>query len=213
MREPIESSANDTITPSRHLSVVVPFRIAWDGLVPNLMRGYQLLAGILLAWFWVRSGLPHITNCYYFLSSIYSYEIVGPALGAVAAMGFPALQLVLAVGLVTRRFVGGAFFLSSLLLTTFAAAQASALVRGLEIGCGCFGATERQSIGSGSLATTFLLLICSLSGSICWFLGQSPRFTRSKALGVVARATDRIAGFTMRDGTLVFDARICGLTG
>jgi len=130
------------------------------------------LAGIALALFWLRCGLAHITNSYYFLSSIYSYEIVGPVLGVIAAMGLPALQLILAAGLVTRRFVGGALFLSAALLTVFAAAQVSALVRGLEIGCGCFGAAERQPIGGESLATTSLLLICALSGLVCWFVGQ-----------------------------------------
>ncbi|MFI5456153.1 MAG: MauE/DoxX family redox-associated membrane protein [Isosphaerales bacterium] len=183
MSEPIGSNIDDAVAPSQHLSVAVPFSIPRDGLVPRLMGGYQLLAGIVLAWFWLRSGLPHITNSYYFLSSIYSYEIVGPTLGVAAAMGFPALQLVLAAGLVTRRFVGGALLLSSLLLTVFAAAQVSALVRGLEIGCGCFGAVERQPIGGGSLVTTSLLLICALSAFICWFVGQSPRIVKSNGAG------------------------------
>ncbi len=106
---------------------VLASRIRSDGGWRRLVVGYQLWAGIVVALFWLRSGLAHITNPYYFLSSIYSYEILGPVPGVVAAMGLPALQLILAAGLVTRRFVGGALFLSALLLGVFVAAQVSAL--------------------------------------------------------------------------------------
>ncbi len=183
MSVPIESNFNNAARSPYH-AVGDPFQKPKGGLVRPLMCGYQFLAGIVLAWFWLRSGLPHITNAYYFLSSIYSYEIVGPTLGVAAAMGLPALQMVLAAGLVTRRFVGGALLLSSLWLTVFAAAQVSALVRGLEIGCGCFGAAERQLIGGRSLTTTSLLLIVALSGFICWFLVPRPPIARPESLGV-----------------------------
>ena len=107
----LDSKIDDAIVPLQDPPVGVPLHISWRSHVSLLMGGYQLLTGIVLAWFWLRSGLPHITNFYYFLSSVYSYEIVGPTMGVAAAMGLPALQLVLAVGLVTRRLEGGAMFL------------------------------------------------------------------------------------------------------
>ncbi len=182
----IESANSHEGAPTYRGLVVPALRIGGDGLGSRLMAGFELLAGIVLAWFWLRSGMAHLTNSYYFLSSVYSYEIVGPALGVAVAMGFPSLQLILAAGLLTRRFVGGALFLSSILLAIFVAAQVSALVRGLEIGCGCFSATERQPIGGESLATTSLLLICALSAFICWFVGWVSRAARPEAVGVVA---------------------------
>lgn len=155
--------------------------LASQGRLGSRMTGAcQLLASLILAWFWLRGGLAHVTNSYYFLSSIYSYEIVGPRLGVAAAMALPSLQLTLAAGLVSRRFVGGSLLISALLLTVFASAQVSALARGLEIGCGCFGAAERQVVGGDGLARTSLLLACSLGALLCWLAGERHAFARSK---------------------------------
>jgi Methylamine utilisation protein MauE len=161
--------------PPTHRGLVIPaLRVRGDGLRLRLMAGYEFLAGIVIAVFWLRSGLAHVTNSYYFLSSVYSYEIVGPALGIAVAVGLPALQLVLAGALLARRFLGGALLLSAGLLIVFAAVQVSALVRGLKIGCGCFGPTERP-IGGESLATTSLLLVCAVSAFLCWLVDRNPR--------------------------------------
>ncbi len=156
-------------------SVISAARARRDAIVGRMMFEFELLAGIVLAFFWLRSGLAHITNSYYFLSSVYSYEIAGPILGVVVAMVVPSLQLILAAALVTRRFVGGALLLSSGLLAIFAAAQVSALARGLRIGCGCFGAAERQTIGGESLATTSLLLTCAVAALVCWLFDRNAR--------------------------------------
>lgn len=179
MGRPIEAIENDAAAPRSAGTTPVPCRVQRSGPVAKLLAGFQLLVGLIVAWFWVRSGMAHITNSYYFLSSIYSYEVVGPTLGVIAAMGLPALQLVLAAGLVIRRFVGGALFVSTILLTGFAAAQVSALMRGLAIACGCFGSGERRLIGGESLTTTSLLLACAASGFVCWFVGPVSRVARS----------------------------------
>ena len=144
-------------------------------LVLPMIEGFQLVAGFIVAWFWVRSASAHITNSHYFLSSIYSYEIVGPRLGITVAVVLPALQMVLAAALVTRRLVGGALFVSVLMLGVFAAAQLSAISRGLDIGCGCFGPAERQQIGGESVATTSLLFACAGAAFVLWVFAQRAR--------------------------------------
>lgn len=134
---------------------------------------YGLATAVVLAYYWLKSGLAHLSNPYSFLSSIYAYELVNPWLGWVAAMALPSLQLVLAPCLVLRRFVGGAMLVSAALLGVFTLAQASALARGLQIGCGCFGAAEHQAIDGRSLALASSLLFCSLTGYVCWLFTSS----------------------------------------
>ena len=162
MSTPSSPIINDGIVPVRCEQAEIALRRPWRRWLRGLMLAGELAAGIVLALFWLRSALAHVTNPYYFLSSVYSYEIVGPSLGVTAAMTLPALQLVLAASLLARRFVGGALLISSLLLCVFVAVQASALARGLNIACGCFGAAGRQPLGGESLATTSLLLVCAL---------------------------------------------------
>ncbi len=106
------------------------FQFRGDSPWWHLIFRYQLLAGIVLALFWLRSGLAHVTNSYYFLSSIYSYEIVAPTLGVVAAMGFPVVSIDPGRGPGDQVLRGGALFLSSALLAIFAGMQVSVLARG-----------------------------------------------------------------------------------
>lgn len=174
VRRPADNPQDVQSSPSL---VVSTFQVRTRALRRAMIGGYQTLSGIVVALFWLRSGLAHITNPYYFLSSIYSYEIVGPAVGVVASVGLPALQLILAAALVSRRFVGGALLLSSVLLGSFTAAQATALGRGLEINCGCFGAATQQPIGGESLVTAGLLFVLAVSAFVCWSLGQDGRGT------------------------------------
>jgi hypothetical protein len=70
---------------------------------------------------------------------------------------------------------------SAATLGLFTAVQATALARGLDIGCGCFGAAEQQSIDGSSLALVAGLLFCSLSGYFCWVSTPSPALDRSEA--------------------------------
>ena len=147
---------------------VTPIQIPLIGATASPLGAYQLGAGLVLAAFWLRSGLAHLGNPYYFLSSIYMYEIVGPSVGPLVAMVVPVLQLVLAVCLVARQFVGGALFASSALLALFASVQGSAWARGLQIGCGCFGAVEQREVGGATLRTVTLLLALAITAFLCW---------------------------------------------
>lgn len=156
----------------------------------KLLQVYGLAVALVLAYYWLKSGLAHLANPNNFLSSIYAYELVNPWLGWVAAMALPSLQLVLASCLVFRRFVGGAMLVGAALLGVFTLAQASALARGLQIGCGCFGAAEHQAIDGRSLALASSLLFCSLTGCLCWLLAPSHDPSRADAVPCATALVD-----------------------
>ena len=61
-------------------------------------------------------------------------------------MALPVLQSVLAGMLVVGVGMRTAFLGTAVLLTGLTAIQASALLRGLQIGCGCFGAGNETPI-------------------------------------------------------------------
>jgi hypothetical protein len=122
------------------------------------------LGGVAVALAWLQSSFAHLSNPYFFLSSIYQYELVGPTVGEAVAIVLPYLQLVLAVCLIARFFYGGALLSSAVLLTLFFAIQTSAVSRGLNISCGCFGASLSKSVGAESLGSVAVLL-CVAVGS------------------------------------------------
>jgi putative oxidoreductase len=128
----------------------------------------QLALSILIAIVWMQSATAHMGNPYFFLSSVYKYQLVGRDLGWILAVVLPALQSVLAVCLLARVFVGAALLLSGLLLTVFSAVQISAFLRGIQIDCGCFGPAASNPIGQASIAMVVVLAMFSYIALACY---------------------------------------------
>lgn len=112
------------------------------------------------------SAYQHLDNSYFFLATIYSYQIVGETIGRYMATLLPIFQLTIAIALLfdksARRV---AFVLSSLLFSAFLIAQLSTLFRGLKISCGCFGSSDETPIGVKSIAIAFTGLLLSAIGA------------------------------------------------
>ncbi len=73
-----------------------------------------------------------------FAHQIYNYKILPFAMINPLAIVLPWLQLFCGLALLSNRGVKGASLLLVLMLFTFQIALASALLRGLNISCGCF---------------------------------------------------------------------------
>lgn len=85
---------------------------------------------------------------------------VGPLMLAI-----PYFQIVLALCIIARAGESLALGLSAGLFTVFAVAQATVLVRGFELSCGCFGfQTEPIGVKSISLAAGCTLICILLFG-------------------------------------------------
>ena len=110
----------------------------------------------------VASGVPHLYNPYFFLGSIYAYDIVGQTTGQIVAITLPALQLVLACCLVVFRRADAAHCVSLVMFLGFAALQSYAWCAGLDISCGCFGSRNESTIGLRSLTIVYGLLALSI---------------------------------------------------
>jgi putative oxidoreductase len=135
---------------------------AWNRVSREFEWGARLAVGGVFLW----SAAAHLGNPYYFLSTVYQYELTSAAVGAVIASFLPFLELMLAACLLSGSCVRPAWLLSSLLLLTFVGAQTSALARDLRISCGCFGPEVSQPVGSMSIAFTSALAVLAISGAI-----------------------------------------------
>jgi len=129
------------------------------------MNHFEIFDGIVswtLGISLVVAAIPHLENPYYFLGSVYAYQMVSPWIGQFVVMILPVLQLILAVCLIGRFFIDAANFLTLGCFLVFATVQTSAAVRGLDISCGCFGPGHDSSIGWFSLSLVYGLLVLSL---------------------------------------------------
>jgi hypothetical protein len=129
-------------------------RVAW-----GLSLVIRLGLGCVFLW----SSLPKIRYPYDFLSAIYEYELVGPKLGMLVAMGLPWLELLVGLCLLGGIFVGGALLTTMGLAAVFVFVQASALYRGLEISCGCFSSSSSEVVSYATLTRSIVLLLACIT--------------------------------------------------
>jgi len=134
----------------------------------------------------IFSSIPHLTNPYYFLGTIYSYRLIGPGVGQFVAIVLPWLQVVLGICLVTHLLHHSAHTLTMGVLVIFVAVQASALLRQLDISCGCFGVRHEAKIDGATLMTTGALLMLSFAR----FVSYKWRATTQQRVGKPSHSSD-----------------------
>jgi len=128
--------------------------------------------GVLLAGVLLFSALQHFKNPFFFLGTVYSYELLNPTLGLWVASIVPIAQFVLAAMLLTRFWESAAALLTSSMFAIFVSAQSIAMAKGLLIPCGCFGSENETFVGWKSISWVSSLFLVSLYYS-WWSLRQS----------------------------------------
>lgn len=115
----------------------------------------------MLAVVFLFSALPKLQSPQLFLARVYEYELLGPDVGAAVAMAVPFVELALSGFLFAGLFTESALLLSTMVFSTFLAAEGSAAWRGLEISCGCFSVDPAQegAVSYSSLIRTAVLLL------------------------------------------------------
>jgi hypothetical protein len=123
---------------------------------------------LAVSYLLLLSAIAHLNNPYVFLASIYEYRLV-PRIGVeVLAMLLPFLHITIALCLIAGHRPSTMFTAASALFATYAGAQVIALLRGMEIDCGCFkgfsGAPAEHAIGWQTIGLALLGLLLSVVG-------------------------------------------------
>ena len=101
-----------------------------------------LICRLTFAIIFFYAGIEKIINPGSFAVAIYNYKLLPDCAINLSAIFLPLLEILIAVNLVIGIYTRGAALLSSLIFMTFATALTINLVRGLDISCGCFGASS-----------------------------------------------------------------------
>lgn len=128
---------------------------------PRIIASLALLivAGVLL-----YAGVSKIGDPAAFALAIEHYRIVPRAPAVLAALYLPWLEIGCACALFVRSLRGGALAILTVCAAVFTAAIISALVRGLDISCGCFGdgsETGRAALLFSLARAVLLALVCA----------------------------------------------------
>lgn len=128
-----------TVTDSKRDSAHASRRPA-EGKRASRLRAANLFLRVALAGLFFYAGGVKLMDPATFQSDITNFNLLPWALAGVAAIYLPWLEIIAAGALLGRS--RGAAFLLGLLMTAFTLAVATAWARGLDINCGCFGASD-----------------------------------------------------------------------
>jgi putative oxidoreductase len=78
------------------------------------------------------------------------------------ALGLPVLEVVAGLALLTPGYVRGAAVLSALMLGAFAVAMGQSKLRGIDLDCGCFGASSEARVSWTKVTLDLLLAMLAL---------------------------------------------------
>jgi uncharacterized membrane protein YphA (DoxX/SURF4 family) len=97
-----------------------------------------LLVRIFLGGLFIVASLDKLADPAAFAASILNYKIVGPTLAMVIATVLPSLELLCGLSLILGLYSRTSALLITFMLIGFTILIISALLRGLDISCGCF---------------------------------------------------------------------------
>ena len=112
-----------------------------------------LLVRISLGGIFVISSLDKLADPGAFTLSILNYKVIGYTLAALTATILPSLELLCGLSLILGLYPRTSALLITLMLIVFTILVISALLRGLDISCGCFSQDPGVSkIGYGKIS-------------------------------------------------------------
>jgi uncharacterized membrane protein YphA (DoxX/SURF4 family) len=122
-----------------------------------------LVARFVLAGTFAVAAVPKLLDPAAFATSIANYHLVPDAVATALASVLPMIELIVALALVTGVQARGAAVTAAGMLVVFALAMTQAIVRGINLDCGCFGSAAAAEVGWGSvLRNVGLTLLCGL---------------------------------------------------
>lgn len=133
--------------------------------VGNFRLGTVFWARMLLGTLFAYAGISHASNSYRFFQSVVAYDLLSVNFSIWVATVLPFLQLIIGVFLLLNVFTEVSFLLATVLLFVFDFAGILAIIRGLNITCGCFGDLSPR-ITTGHVVITSVLVSLSIYATI-----------------------------------------------
>jgi uncharacterized membrane protein YphA (DoxX/SURF4 family) len=103
-----------------------------------LARAAQVLLGGIFLW----ASVTKVPDMAGFAEGVANYRIVPPALVPVVAAAVVGVEIAAAFALLLNAWARAAALVLAGLLAVFTVGLASALGRGIDLACGCFGGTD-----------------------------------------------------------------------
>jgi putative oxidoreductase len=130
-----------------------------SGGFPRVLRLVRVIARIGLGALFVFAGAAKAYDPGEFATEIQKYNLLPWIPSVLVALYLPWLEILAGLLLALKIFEKGALLVLTVLLVIFTLALGSAMVRGLDIDCGCFGKAFTSTGTTIPLVRNFVLLI------------------------------------------------------
>ena len=133
-----------------------------SGMKKDLMNLLVMVCRIFLGFMFIYASLDKIMNPEEFAKQIGYYKALPFGLENLLAIVLPWVELIVGICLIAGLLVDGATVLSILMMLVFILAISQAMLRGIDITCGCFKVSaESDSIGLNTIIRDIVFLIMS----------------------------------------------------
>ena len=134
---------------------------------------------IIIAVIFIYAGAIKLVDPIRFANDIDNYKILPWPLGIGLAFYLPWLEIFCGLALIARRLYFGGLSILTALVSIFSVATVAAKIRGLDIGCGCFGHASKNWSFTWHLAMDLVLLATLIA---LWFSQRSISHTNESSL-------------------------------
>ena len=126
-------------------------------------RYFLFAVRLLLGFLFIYSGVIKIDDSGYFVKSLDNYKLLPPEFVNFSALLIPAIELIIGAFLLLGIFVKETALVADIMMIVFIAAIITAIARGLDIECGCFGTSDGTRVGLIKIIENiFILTGCAL---------------------------------------------------
>jgi hypothetical protein len=127
---------------------------------PRVIRGCQILIGLLFAW----AALAKLGDLDAFATQLHNFRMVPIAAENLLAVTLPWIELIAALALILGVEARSGAVVVTFLLAVFTLGIVVALLRGLDIECGCFGTSDASRVSLGKVLQNVGMLVVASIG-------------------------------------------------
>ncbi|MDX9753315.1 MAG: MauE/DoxX family redox-associated membrane protein [bacterium] len=133
-----------------------------DFRIQYLYPYFSLFARLLLGGLFLYAGAIKLVDMQNFMYDIENYRLIPHSVLPLLAISLPAIEIIAGLCLILGLWTEGALTIITTLMVVFIAAITSAVWRGLDISCGCFGTSDAEQVGWSILLRDYVLLLIAV---------------------------------------------------
>lgn len=137
-------------------------------MIQNREKFILEMISLIMAAMWFLAAMHKILYPFQFYRSILDYRLIGGNPAVWLAFWFPFFEVFTGIGILIRRTRHESLMISAILLTGFLLLLIITVLRGMEIGCGCFSFSTEESLEMAIVRDLIFLTINSIA-IICSF--------------------------------------------